>query len=109
MDEELKSLMENDFWNVIPKPTGRNIVAYRVVYKAKGNDDREIKQYSARLVAKGFSQISGQDHDEIFAPIVHYDSLGLLLAISACEVCCPCQLDVETTFFYVGYCRKKYS
>jgi len=35
MDEELKSLKENDVWDVIPKPAGRKIVASRCVYKAK--------------------------------------------------------------------------
>jgi len=85
MDEELKSLEENDVWDVIPKPVGRKIVATRWVYKAKGNAQGEVEQYKAQLVAKGFSQISGKDYDEIFAPVFRYDSLRLLLALSACK------------------------
>jgi len=34
MDDELKSLKENDVWDVIPKPVGRKIVASRWVFKA---------------------------------------------------------------------------
>jgi len=52
MDEELKSLKENDVWDVIPKPVGRKIVASRWVYKAKGNAQGEVKRYKARLVPK---------------------------------------------------------
>jgi len=85
MDEELKSLKENDVWDVIPKPAGRKIVASGRVYKAKGNAQGEVEQYKAWLVAKGFSQILGQDYDEIFPSIVRYDSLRLLLALSACK------------------------
>ena len=75
MDDELKSLKENDVWDVIPKPVGRKIVASRWVFKAKGNAQGEVERYQARLVAKQFSQILGQDYDEIFAPVVRYDSL----------------------------------
>jgi len=35
MDDELKSLKENDVCDVIPKPKGRKIVASRWVYEAK--------------------------------------------------------------------------
>jgi hypothetical protein len=50
------------------------------------------------VVAKGFSQILGQDYNEIFAPVVRYDSLQLLLPISACNGWRPRQLDVKTEF-----------
>ena len=51
-------------------------------------------------MAQGFSQILAQDYDEIFAPVVRYNSLRLLLAISACKGWRPRQLDIKTTFLY---------
>jgi len=98
MDDELESLKENDVWDVIPKPVGRKIVASRWVFKAQGNAQGEVEQYKARLVAKRFSLILGQNYDEIFAPVVHYDSLRLSLAISACKGWRPRQLDIKTAF-----------
>jgi len=98
MEDELKSLKENDVWDVIAKPVGRKIVASRWVFKAKGNAQGEVERYKARLVAKGFSQILDQDYDEIFTPVVCYDSLRLLLAISGCKGWRPRQLDVKTAF-----------
>jgi len=100
MNEELKSVTDDDVWDVIPKPTGIKIVATRWVYKAKGNAQGEVERYKARLVAKGFSLMLGQDFDEIFAPVVRYDSLRLLLALSACKGWRPRQLDVKTAFLY---------
>jgi len=100
MDDELKLLRENDVWDVIPEPVGSKIVASRWVSKAKGNAQGQAEHYKARLVAKGFSQILGQDYDEIFAPVVRYDSLKLLMAISACKGWRPRQLDVKTAFLY---------
>jgi len=101
MDDEIKSLKENDVWNVIPELVGRKIVASQWVFKAKGNAQGEIERYTVWLVAKGFSQILCQDYDDIFAPIVRYDSLRLLLAISACKGWRPTQLDFKTAFQYV--------
>jgi len=42
----------------------------------------------------------GKDYNEIFAPVVHYDSLRLLLSISACIGWQTRQLDVKTAFQY---------
>jgi len=100
MDGELKSLKGNDGLDVIPKPAGRKIVARRWVYKAERNAPGEVVRYKAWLIAKGFSQILDQDYDEIFAPVVCYDSLRLLLALSACKGWRPRQLDVKTAFRY---------
>jgi hypothetical protein len=61
MDEELKSLKENDVSDVIPKPIRRKIVASQWVLEAKGNAQGEVERYNARLVAKGSSQSLGQD------------------------------------------------
>jgi hypothetical protein len=100
MDDELKSLKENDVWDVVPKLVGRKVVASRWVFKAKVNAQGEVERYKARLVAKGFSQILGQGYDEKFAPVVRYDSRRLLMAISACKGWRPRQLEVKTAFRY---------
>jgi len=75
-------------------------VASRWIYNAKGNAPGEVEQYKAQLVAKGFSQILGQDYDEIFAHMVRYGSLRLLLPLSACKGWQPRQLDDKTAFLY---------
>ena len=98
MDEELKSLKESDVWDDIPKPAGRMIVASRWLYTAKGNAQGEVERYKAQLVANGFSQILGQGYNKIFASVVRYDSVRLLLALSACNAWRPRQLDVKTAF-----------
>ena len=75
MDDELKSLEENNVSDILLKPVGRKIDASRWVFKVKGNAQGEVEQYKALLVAKGFSQTSGRNYDEIFAPMVRYNSL----------------------------------
>ena len=59
-----------------------------------------MEQLKARGVVKGYSQIPGQDFDETFAPVVRYESLRLLLAISAQKGWKPRQYDVKSAFLY---------
>ena len=52
----------------------------------------------ARLVAQGYSQMEGEDYDEIFAPIARMESIRILLAL-ACHLKFKLyQMDVKTTF-----------
>ena len=97
---ELDSLKENDVYDVVDLPPGRKVVGSRWVFKVKQNSDGSIERYKARLVAQGFSQQPGVDFDEIFSPVVRYDSLRLLLALSASKGWRPRQLDIKTAFLY---------
>ena len=100
MEEEVKSLRENKVWDVVNRPRDRKVVDGKWVYKVKGNSLGEIERFKARYVAKGFSQIQGIDYDETYASVARYDSLRLLLAITACKNWRPRQLDIKTAFLY---------
>jgi hypothetical protein len=51
-------------------------------------------------VAKGFSQIQGQENKETFTSVIQFDSLHLLLSIVAGNGFISQQLDVKATFLY---------
>ena len=38
-----------------------------------------------RLVAKGFSQVEGLDFDQVFSPVVRFETVRLMLALAALE------------------------
>ena len=100
MDDELEALDKNKTWIIVDTPTNRKIVNCMWVFKIKHASDGSIERYKARLVARGDSQVAGTDYDELFAPVVRFDSLRLLLAISASRQWRPRQLDVKTAFLY---------
>ena len=94
-DAEFKSLSENDVWELVEPPPGRNIVKSKWVFRVKYKSDGTIKRFKARLVAKGYSQIPGLDYDETFSPVVYFPSI---LAYAVENNMLVHQMDVVTAF-----------
>jgi len=49
---------------------------------------------------KGFSQIEGIDYEEIFSPVIRYETIRLMFALIALENMYMTGLDVKTAFLY---------
>ena len=52
MNEEYRSLLANDTWDLVPLPKGRKLVRRRWVYKTKFGLDGKVDRHKACLVAK---------------------------------------------------------
>ena len=100
MSEELEALDKNHTWDVVNLPTHQKVINCKWVYRIKYTASGEIERFKARLVARGDSQVAGIDYEELFAPVVRYDSLRLLLAITAAKGWKTRQLDVKTAFLH---------
>lgn len=98
IEDELKSLMENETWVLTKLPPGRSVIRSRWTFKLKRGMDGIPPRYKARLVAKGYTQKHGIDYNETYAPVVKYDSLRAVLSIAAARDLVMFQLDVQTAF-----------
>src|SRR5436853_3967386 len=58
------------------------------------------RQYKGQVVAKGFMQVEGLDHDDTFAPVVKFMTLRTLLAMAATHDLEITQLDVKSAFLH---------
>ena len=59
MDEEYRSLMVNDTWDLVPLRKGRKLVICKWVYRTKYSSDGSVERLKSRLVSKGFSKLKG--------------------------------------------------
>ena len=76
--EELEALKKRNVYELTDLPPGRKTIKNRWTFDIK-TDGRK----KARLVAKGFSQIEGLDYDEIFSPVVRFETIRTILTLVA--------------------------
>jgi len=93
--EELKSLKDKDVYEIVDLPKRRKVVKNRWVFNIKPDGC-----YQSRLVAKGFSQVEGIDFDELFSPVVHYETARLLFAVATLEDLDIQSIDVKIAYLY---------
>jgi hypothetical protein len=93
--EELKSLQKRNVYELVDLPEGRKAIKNRWVFNVKSDGRKR-----ARLVAKGFSQIEGIDFDELFSPVVRYETTQLILGVAALEDFKIESVDVKAAYLY---------
>ncbi|MBO1694904.1 reverse transcriptase domain-containing protein, partial [Bacteroides uniformis] len=100
MNEEYRSLLENNTWDLVPLPKGRKFVRCRWVYKTKFGPDGKVDKNKARLIAKGFSQVEGIDYIETFSPVAKMNSIRLVVSLDASFKCEVHYIDVKSAFLH---------
>jgi len=98
VESEYASLMENETWELVDLPEGRETIGCKWVFKLKHASDGQVERFKGRLVAKGYSQKHGLDYDETFSPVVRHQSIRALLAYGVKQGMLIHQMDVITAF-----------
>ena len=93
--EEIDSLVKRKVFEIVDRPNNRNVIKNRWVFDIKSDGRKR-----SRLVARGYSQVEGVDYDELFSPVVRYETVRVLLALAALEDWELEALDVKTAFLY---------
>ncbi|XP_031264481.1 uncharacterized protein LOC116122812 [Pistacia vera] len=83
MEEEIKMIEKNETWKLVNRPTNKEVIRVKWIYKTKFNSDGSIKKHKARLVTKGYSQLLRIDNNETFAPVACMDTIRALIALAA--------------------------
>ncbi|KAK2354920.1 putative mitochondrial protein [Trifolium repens] len=98
MQDELNQFQRNDVWDLVPRPTHKNIIGTKWVFRNKLNEQGEVVRNKARLVAQGYSQQEGIDFTETFAPVARLEAIRLLLSYAVNNGITLYQMDVKSAF-----------
>ena len=98
MEEEMRSIVDNQTWELCQLPPGHRAIGLKWVYKLKKHAQGAVVKHKARLVAKGYVQWQGIDYEEVFAPVARMDSVRLLIALAAHHDWQVHHMDVKSAF-----------
>lgn len=98
MQEELKSIEENQTWCIADLPSGHKAIGLKWVFKVKKDPAGAVVKHKARLVAKGYVQQQGIDFEEVFAPVARMETVRLLIALAANKGWQIHHMDVKSAF-----------
>jgi len=101
--DELKSMHNKGVWKVVPRnsvPEDKKILTTTWNFKVKQNPNGTVSRYKARLCARGFLQIPGQDFHDTFAAVAKLPTLRALLSVAAARDLELLHLDIKTAFLH---------
>lgn len=82
MDDEMKTLHDNNTWEMKEKPAGARLVTCKGTFKVKeGIEGVMSKRFKPRLVVRGFTQKEGVGFNDVFSYVVKDISIIMLLSM----------------------------
>lgn len=99
MNAEYASLISLGTWELVKKRPGDKVIGSMWAFKLKENPDGSVSRYKARLVARGDQQAESS-YGEIFAPVIKFVTLRILLAIA-----CVMDWDIQQVDIGNAYCN----
>ena len=94
--EELKSIEENNTWEIVEEPENKKLIHSKWVFKIKR--DGKNQKFKARLVVRGFLDSNVYDLTETYTPIARLSLVRCLLSVANKFGLSLHQLDVKTAF-----------
>ena len=79
-------------------PPNKNIVDTKFVFKLKRLPDGTIDKRKVRLVARGFTQVFGEDYTDTFAPVSQLLTVRLVILLTVQFSLHPYHIDVKCAF-----------
>jgi Reverse transcriptase (RNA-dependent DNA polymerase) len=90
MQDEMKSLHENNIFELVELSRDKKVLKNKWVYQVKSEGQEAKPRYKARLVVKGFDQMKGVNFEEIFSFVVKMSCIQVMLGLAASS-----DLDIE--------------
>ncbi|RLN35381.1 uncharacterized protein C2845_PM03G15270 [Panicum miliaceum] len=89
MEEEYSALLQNNTWDLGPRPARANVVSGKWIFKHIFNTDGSLVCYKARWVLHGFTQHPGVDFTETFSPVVKPATVRTVLSLALSQLADP--------------------
>ena len=96
MKKEIEQIEKNKTWTLVPRPTYKNVIGTKWVFRNKLDENGEITRNKARLVCKGYAEEEGLNYRETFSPVARMEGVRTLLAYAAYKGFKVYKMDVKS-------------
>ena len=100
IQDEYKSLINNNTWYLIQTPSDVYILRGRWVYIVKRDLAEKVTRYKTRWVIRGFEQQKGRDYHNTFVSVIKFMSYKTIFALIAALNWDVKQMNVKIVFLY---------
>ncbi|GJW64553.1 retrovirus-related pol polyprotein from transposon TNT 1-94 [Tanacetum coccineum] len=83
LQDELHQFQRLDVWELVPRPTNRNVIAVKWLWKNNLVVENIFIRNKSRLVAKGYKQEDDIDFKESFALVARLEAVRMFVAYAA--------------------------
>ena len=98
MVREYQMLKERGIFELTLQPMEKNVIGSKWVFAIKQKNDGTVDKRKAWTVAKGFTQVLGEDYDETYVSVACLDSIWLICAIAVSQGLRLWQVDFVSAF-----------
>ncbi len=102
IQSEISSLNEMKTFELVKRPSNRNVIRGHFVLKIKRESNGEIERFKARYVVQGNHQREGIDYSasKLWAPTGQHTTLRVLMVHAATRNLCIRHIDISTAFLH---------
>ena len=97
---EIKTLEDMDVWEVVARQSWMNVLPGTWAFKIKRFPDGLIRKLKARFCVRGDKQIYGTDFFDTYAAVVKWETVRLMLVLSAQLSLATKQVDFTAAFVH---------
>ena len=83
MTEEYHSIMNNDVWDIVPRPKRKSVVTSRWIYKIKHDENGSVDKYKSKFVSRRPYLKEGIDYEENFSPVSRYTTIRSIISLAS--------------------------
>ncbi|WZZ36046.1 hypothetical protein YC2023_019447 [Brassica napus] len=96
--DEVGAMIKNDTWYETELPKGKKAVTSRLLFTIKYLANGKPERKKTRLVARGYTQVYGEDYLDTFAPVAKLHTIRILLSLAVNLEWDLWQMDVKNAF-----------
>ena len=97
---EYETLKKMEVWDVVTRQPWMHVLPGTWTFRVKRFTDGAIRKLKARFCARGDRQIQGVDYFDTWAPVVSWNTIRLLLVLSAVLDLATRQVDYTAAFVH---------